>query len=720
MQNNQRSRIQNPKLLSKLSTLLQTVLIVLTACSAGAAQQQSFHNGLSLQGFTGVLNTPNAHVTDEGWLHALYTNQEESKWRQKTRFQDNYMFSVGLFEYIEIGGRLFDAPGAGRDLSANVKVTSAPLTSNYPLIPVIAVGVQDVGGGAALLQTSYLALSEDIWRLRLSVGYGRGPDRMKGVFAGGEFKAHDWVYLLGEYDTKETNVGARVVLPQFWKVPIRFTATAKTSLDYKPGNFDIAIGMSMPLDFKMRSQESGGGESKIASPVPESKIQNPKSKIVSQSIIASPVPESRIQNPESKIASQSIIASSLCDRLVKAGFVNVRVGSAETRAVIEYENVIFNHNEMDALGVITGMAVEAFKGSTFETLRVIIKKKNIRMLQLTMPLAAAADYLVSGKNLDNLKSETIISSRPDDNDATNFIGGDDSSSFLTTSFVLWPGLNTLVGVAENGGANFEYRLSLKPELFVNLWKGGLLNARWDIPLSWSDKMDDGKMYSIMDRLMLFQGIKLLPDVMVNLGAGMLAHDLYGTMNELVWQPGNGSHRFRIAQTWGEYGASHRDMESYLASYRYYYSPLDLSLEGTAGKFWFQDRGFSLELKRFFGDTAFSVYYKNSATNDSKKWQAGGVSFAFPLTLEKDMKHYYKMQLRGTNEWSYAQETTLKNKNGNDNRGEVNYIPDVQLAAAPVFTGSLHNQYLNRDRLNESYIMSHLERMRDAWIKYNNF
>ena len=398
--------------------------------------------------------------------------------------------------------------------------------------------------------------------------------------------------------------------------------------------------------------------------------------------------------------------------------MNVRVGDAHDGiAVIEYENVIFNHNEMDALGVITGMATEALKGTKFVSLRIIIKKKNIGMMQLSLPITAAAVYLATGEDLDNLKAEMVVRNRVNSVENIDFVGGDENSSFLSTSFLVWPGLSTIIGSGENGEDLFEHRLSLKPDLYVNLWKGGLLNARWDIPVSWSDKMDDGKMDSTMDRLMLFQGIKLLPGVMANLGAGMLVHDLYGTMNELVWQPGDGSHRIRIAQTWGEYSTSNRDMESYLASYRYYFSPLDLSLEGTAGKFWSQDRGFSLELKRFFGDTAFSVFYKNSTTSDSKKWTAGGMQIAFPLTPERDMKHYYKMQLRGTNEWTYAQESTFKNKNKNDKRGELNYIPDVQLAVAPIFTGSLHNQYLNRDRLSESYIMSHLERLREAWNKY---
>jgi hypothetical protein len=225
----------------------------------------------------------------------------------------------------------------------------------------------------------------------------------------------------------------------------------------------------------------------------------------------------------------------------------------------------------------------------------------------------------------------------------------------------------------------------------------------------------------MERLMLFQGIKLLPDVMANLGAGVLLHGVNGTINELVWQPGTGNHRVRLVQTWGRNDKTRADIESYLASYRYYFSPLDLALEGTVGKFISQDRGYSLELKRFFGDTSFSVYYKNSTTPDNLKrwntdpthWQAAGVQLAFPLTLEKDMKHYYKMQLRGTDEWAYAQETTV----AGGNRAGANYLPPTTLALTPNFTGSLHDQYLNRDRLNESYIKAHLERLRDAWIKY---
>jgi hypothetical protein len=398
--------------------------------------------------------------------------------------------------------------------------------------------------------------------------------------------------------------------------------------------------------------------------------------------------------------------------------VRVREGSDKT-AVIEYENSIFNHNEMDALGVVTGLTVENLSGSGYEQICIVIRKKNIRMLKVTMPFAVAGDFLAGTISPDGFRSKISISNRFDKDAESGFTQEAANSSFLTTSFVLWPGLSTLLGVAENGGDVLEYRLSVKPDIYVNLWKGGLLNARWDIPVSWSSKMDDGKMDSIMERVMLFQGIKLLPDVMLNLGAGMLLHDLNGTMNEITWQPGDGSHRLRLAQTWGRYDTTRNNMESYLASYRYLYSPLDLSLEGTYGRFWYQDRGFSLQLKRFFGDSAVAFYYKNTKDTDRKTWEAVGVEFSFPLTPQKDMKHFYKLQLRGTEEWAYSQETTLKNTNKNDGRGALNYLADVPLAVQPNFTGSLYSQYEDRGRLNRAYLLSHLDRIRDAWNTFRS-
>lgn len=696
-----------------------SALIAILFYAPANAEQQAFHNALSLQGYTGILNTPSAHVTEEGWLYALYTNQEESKWRRRTPFQDNYIFSVGLFNFIELGGRFFEAPGAGRDLSGNVKVTSAPLTRNYPMLPVLAAGMQDISGGAVLLQTKYVVLSEDFWRFRFSGGYGQGPNRMKGLFAGGEFKAHDWLYLLGEYDTKETNVGARAVLPQFWKVPLSFTATAKTSLNYRPGSFEVAVGFSLPLDFMVKNrkaedrgqktEDKGQGTEGFGAKTLEPAPLTVKSEDKISTVPLAPAPETK---------SESSL-SSLRDSLIREGFLNVRVGTRDGMLLVEYENTIFNHNELDALGLVSGLACEGAPEG-LDTLRIVIKRRNIRMAAITMPLQYLRNFMKSPEGLRDLRDHLVVDFEAREKEGANFVGGDDNSGMLNTSLMLAPGLTTFIGT-EVGV--FDYLLSLKPELVTTLWKGAVVNARWDLPISWSDNLENGRQYrnnrqpAQLERVMLFQTIKPLPFVMFNLGAGMILHDRYGMLNEATWSPGGGDHRFRVVQGWNENSTTRLQTNLLLGSYRYYFSPLDLSLEGAVGKFWAEDKGFSLEMKRFWGDTSVSLYYKDSKGNDHKRWRAAGIQFSFPLTPRRDMKPLAKIQVRGSDEWSYAQETTLKNNNLGNSRGSYNYLAPYPLAINPQPATALYRSLYNRDRMSESYIRRHLDRLRESWLKY---
>ena len=692
-----------------------------------AAEPDSFHNALSLQGFTGVLNTPSAYVTEEGWMYALYSDQKESQWRKKTPYQDNYLLSFGVFNFIELGGRFFKAPKIAKgDLSASLKLTSAPLTWNLPLVPVLAAGIQDLGGGNALLRTKYLVASEDIWRLRLSAGYGTGPDRMKGGFAGAELKAMDWLYFLGEYDTTETNLGARVILPQFWKVPVRFTATAKTSLNYRPGNIDIAVGFTLPLDFRMRQ-----GERAVKSEEPTANFEAPAARVrepaaeaeelSAAKVIRGAPPAATAQFPVSGpapgVESRNSILTQLHDSLNGVGFLNVRVGIRDRTLVVEYENTIFNHNELDALGLVAGLACEAAPDG-FETLRVVIKRRNIRTAMISVPLQNLREFLKGPQGSQDLRDHLVFDFDSRQAQDADFLGGGQNSGFLNTSLILAPGLTTFIGT-EN--APFDYLLSLKPELSTLLWKGAVLNARWDVPFSWSSNFDDGKPYrssrhpAEIERLMLFQALTPLPSVMLNFGAGMVLHDNYGMLNEAIWNPGDGVHRFRVLQGLTEDGATHQTSDLLLGSYRYYFSPLDVSLEGTAGKFWSQDVGYSVEMKRFWQDTALSLYFKDTKGTENKRWQAVGLQLSFPLTPRRDMKPLAKLQVRGSEEWAYAQETTLASKNVGKKAG--NFLAPYPLAINPQPSQSLAPSFFNRDRLSAAYVLQHLDRLRESWLKY---
>jgi hypothetical protein len=687
-------------------------LCMLLMAFAPAGFGEEFHNALSLQGFTGLLNTPNAEVTDEGKVYTLFSNQKESQWRDSVAHQENYLFSFGLFSFAEVGGRLSQAPNNVNDLSASFKVKVPFIPKRYYL-PDIAFGMQDVGGGAKLLQTKYAVATKDWWRLRFSLGYGTGPDRMDGVFGGFEFKTFDWLYLLGEYDTKETNVGLRLVSPRLFGLPVNLQATAKTSLNYRPGNMEFGIGLQIPLGFEYRKKKP--------LPVEEDAEQSPAR-------AADPTKDGMPKDATTPTGADAVDSGEdglqlLRQKLTADGFQNVRIGAANGREllVIEYENGRYNHNELDALGVVAGSAVDTVSPA-FREMRLIMKKKGIRVLQLSALLSEWKEFLYDPDKYWRLAASLKITPEATDDKTVQFIEGDSNPSWLTSELVLYPGLKTFVGT-EVG--LFDYLLSVKPDYYLNIWKGAVLNARFDIPVSWSRNFDDGQVFqnsragSQADQLMIFQTLKLTPRVMLNLGAGMILHDAYGTVNELLWTPGNGNHRFGLKQAY----ASSSDPQSpyqgnrvYLGSYRYYHAPLDLYLEGTAGQFLDNDRGFSVELKRFFGDTALSFFYKNSWTEANQTTrqehvQMAGLQISIPLTPRRDMKPYL-VQVKGSNEWTYTQETKVVTP------GSANDVT-TSIGRNPVPAYNLERVYYNRDRLSEEYIRMNLGSLRNAYMTYVN-
>lgn len=684
-------------------SMIFCVLCMLTA-HVTTGQAGEFHNALSLQGFTGLLNIPNAEVTAEGRLYALFSDQEESKWRDRTNRQENYMFSVGLFSFAELGGRVTEAPGAGvRDLSGNFKIRVPFIPKGYYL-PSVAFGIQDFGGGAPNLETKYVVASEELWRLRLSIGYGTGPDRMEGVFGGGELKAFDWLYLAGEYDTAETNVGARLITPEFFGIPVNFQVTAKTSLSHRPGDFEFGIGLQFPL----------GLDHFYKKPLPAAPETASARGAVPQ---AAPSPESAVPlvRMEPLPGGGDAVDDSLQrlrDRLAAAGFQNVRVGRRGMELlVVEYENSRFNHNEMDGLGVVAGTAI-LHAPPDFGELRLIMKKKGIRILQLEAPFDDFRMFMEDAGKVERLRESLRITTDVANDEGVRFAGKSANPSWLRGILLVYPALKT--AIATDIGL-FDYLLSLKPDLYINTWKGAVINARWNIPVSWSENFDDEMPFgdqrgkSELDRLMLFQAIKASPTVMANLGAGMVFADTYGTINELFWTPGDGTHRLTFKHAYARDSEDHSTVEMYLGDYRYYFSPLELYLTAVGGKFKDRDKGFKLSLKRFFGDTSFQVYYKNSETADGEHLQVGGFQVTFPLTPRKDMKPL-PLQVRGSDAWGYAQETVIVSP------GESNVIGEsIGVNTTPDF--NLEHIFYNRDRLNAAYVKRHLLRLRDAYAVY---
>ena len=539
---------------------------------------------LALQGFSGILNTPSAFVLPEGTLHLMYSDQVDTRWRQTPGFwQDNYHVAVGLFDFAELSGRLTSGPfsvfnGGVRDISASVKLSTATFTRNYPWFPALAVGMQDVGGGAHNLQSRYAVVSMDQWRFRLSAGYGSGPDRMKGAFGGAELVLFDWMRLLGEYDTHDTNVGIRLTSPPLPLVPVSLQLTGKTTVSGShAGSIDFAAGLSIPLDLKAWNRSdrerkpAPSTDAGVTSTPAAQSVTSRQTTVSDLTWEAKPLTTGAPASVKAATDSDGIATlHRLHQHLEDAGFIRVRIGTRGTdELVVQYENVRFLYNELDALGVVAGLvsqsAPEKFTYVTLVTLR-----KGIGMTALHAHRKLLKDFL----DLDNAEErptlrelrEALVVSNDPKTDDVQFITTTERPWVPPVQLAVSPGLKTHVG-SEIGV--FDYLLSVRPEATINPWQGGLLNIRWDLPIAWSENYNSNEPFgfqrqkSRMDRLQFTQAFKLLPSMMANIGGGLLDQSWYGTLNELTWQPGDGRHRFNILQGWASGETAVKDKTLYL-------------------------------------------------------------------------------------------------------------------------------------------------------------
>jgi len=251
---------------------------------------------------------------------------------------------------------------------------------------------------------------------------------------------------------------------------------------------------------------------------------------------------------------------------------------------------------------------------------------------------------------------------------------------------------------------------------MQLWWGAVLNARWDIPVYWTDNFDDRKPWrryrndAQMENLMLHQSFKLMPGLMTMFSAGMYIKDYNGIMNETMYTSPAGNHRIRFKAGYFEEDNSRKEItrEIYLGSYRYYLEGLDLSLEGTYGQYWYEDTGYLFKMKRFFRDTEVSMFYRHTGTDTGER--AAGIVISFPMTPRRDMKPRF-IQVRGTDRWTYEQQTTIAEE------GDANPI-NTNIAIVPNTSHSLERSYYDHDRLHESYIRHHLWRLREAYLKWS--
>lgn len=663
----------------------------------------------SLQGYTGVINTPNAQVLQTGEFAFQYNNQFDNHLRgyDYSRLENgekNYILGIGLFSFLEIDGRVADAPGYLMDLSANIKF-KIPWTPSY--LPHFAFGIQDFGGAANNYDNYYGVIDKTYGWCRFALGYGYARNthedrkRMDGVFASLEIQPRDWVSVMVENDTKENHVALRVATPSSLHLPCKFEAKVVQNITQSA----TSVSFVMNIPFLNHKEYSVAIKKDSSSEVPL------------QSSSQEDIVVSEHHKVYKKLSSLVVIQptiQALEKEMMRIGFENIRIVKVNETLYVEFENAVFDANDLDAFGYVLGML--AMSGVSYENYSVTLLKNNLQTLTLLgkkKPLQAF--FLEDTPYNESVFKHNLVCKRTINRKRIPY-GAKKRSSFFIPRVEFSLGMTSTIAT-EYG--LFDYIAALRTNVSMNLYDGLVLSAMYETPFANSHDFDEGEVYynetKMSNRLvtaMIHQTIHI-KDVFSTTSFGKYQTDYMGILNQTTYAPVSGEHALAFRGGWF-YDKDDNSQDFYLFSYRYNYAPKDLFFELEYGKFWYGDIGAQLSLKRFFRDLSVTLYYKNSAlTNNGStiEEEFAGIEFAFPFTLRK-LPASQHLHIKGKRDWHYSIFSTI-NKDDGTNTLNTNF------GIVPLNDLELESEYLNRDRLNGSYVKSHLERLRNAYWEYIN-
>lgn len=682
--------------------LFRYFLIFIISISTAKATP-AFSDRLSLQGYTGLLNTPNALVTHEKKIDVLYSNNFDNDFPSYTQSVDSYLFSIGIWPNIELGGRLVSLINhektfkGRRDLSGNVKWQFF----NHKLWPSLAIGSQDFAGEARTSRSQYFVTTKQIQNARLSAGYSFSSERLKGLFGGIEYQLIEGVYLLAEHDTVDTNYGLRVT-SDYLNLPFSLALTAKKSPNAKHDDFYYGIGISIPL--------TGNKELNKTIPTrpnPSINYVTKNEKKIKTDTIGNKV------SKKSKQAQQSHNGADLDDlyrTLKQLGLEKIRIGinPQKKQLFVEYENHRYNHNEMDALGLVLGAsALKAPENIT--SLTVLSRKHGIATLEVNTQITHYKQFLTTLKPTKELALEINYPAVPYHYDGIDFIHTSPEKSFHSELF-LYPKTSTFVGT-ELGV--IDSSIALQADWYLPLWKGATFNVAYQKELYHTTDFNEGKpfgRFKIQDgfsNILFHQAFKPHKSITSLTSIGQYEKNYLALFNDTIAHVSNSPFRIRTRIGYYDHKKTTENRLIAVGSIRYLYAPKDLFLEASFGQFWFDDRAVLIEAARYFGDTKITLFYKE---NDES---AAGLKISLPLTPRKDMRPSM-LQVKGANRWTYGLQTSIArgiNKTSN--------AVDTKIAVMPSVFHNTENTYQNQGRLSPTYINNNLLRLRNAYDLLSN-
>ena len=645
---------------------------------------------LTVPGATRLLHVPVAATVPSGALDLRYDTEWDPGVFPTVGRQGNFRFEFGLLPRVSLGGRgtVANEQGTGRslgsDLSANLQVL---LLDDSRWWPALAVGLQDFAGAVPHFRSRYVVMSKSFFgRARGTLGFGTGPDALKGPFGGGEIHLNRLLTLMGEYDAHAFNAGVRV-LPIPPKLETYGFPRATLDLIWSDnGRLAWGLGFRAILgEGKYQAQRAAHAVRRYARPTADAFAG----------------------------VSPQAIGELLQRELMARGLENVRVAFSRIEsgvaATVEYENRRYNRDALDGLGLVLGLTALGTPPQVTE-MRVVVRAVDVAVLQVTSGTDAFVAFVnelgspeafLEQLGISQPARGTFTAAGPI---AATTVG--QRSRFKLDLFVR-PRVETAI-LTDWGVA--DLRFSVLPDAYVQLAPGLTVNVRSVLPIVRTNGYPGRLGDPDVDRVLVAQAIRLpmgasstSAAAVTQVSAGRFSGDQVGLANETAVRFGNGI--FFAKGTVARLGESFAALDHWvaLANARVRWPAYDATLSVTAGRFLDGDRGLVLDFSRFLGTTEAGVFLRHS-----EHGSLAGLRFAVPLTVDKELPPS-RVRLRLPDVYAYEQRTTVGDG--------LNFIRND--IGRPLMTDrEVERVFWNRDRLYATYIRRHVDDLRQAvrrWI-----
>ena len=688
--------------MNKLPALMSVAALLLWP--TWPAQAQGL--GVASLGAVGGLNIPSAYVLGKGDAVVSIGN-EDPNLGTAYNHQRNYLAGFGLGGGVELFGRLNhnqnlpnprpdSAELIGGDLSASLK-WQLPIEARG--LPKLALGLTDYGGEAAVyFRSIYAVASDELGPLRWSLGYARSEQSvvrkagrvLDGVFGGAELRLWDTrATLLAETDCTRRHAGLRYYSPVLpWLGDAQVIGTVQRSFgslipQSNTNSVNLALVVPLQTDDATRTQRSRSA----------AKAQPPLPALAA----ASNTPSAE------RLAT-------LYSALRSAGLDRVRIGTIGDDLVVEYENQRYLHNELDAMGIVLGLAAEHAPVNG-RRLHVITRKAGLVVSETSVSVPSYRAWLRDAAESSAVQATLGFSHLPGYDTSTVVWAHGNVQAVNRVRVALSPLLNYTVGT-EIG--LFDHSLAVQARTSVPLWTGAEAYADVVQRVDNSINMDPGRAYANLrhrnglQTLALQQSFWLGRQTLASVGAGLYQYNTAGLEAEAtVFVPGRSEdsvhlraravHATDSSELPGTYNASS-------ASYRWRMNP-DTWLEGGVHSYTDGSKGPALALTRWFGDVSLQMFARKGGGNSFI-----GLELRLPLTPRQGMGAN-TVALSGNPRYALPIRTLLTSDTDKANSQRPNAVRPVDLSYKSEVA------LMNSGRMTPDYLSTQLPRLRESFYLY---